>query len=73
MNCPALLLIEAGGQQIWGQATQISRYVLRVDGKGDITPKASTIALRPTVQRTLRRKRAFYKRQIDRLPIIRRT
>ncbi len=28
---------EAGGQQVWGQATQnLPQYVLRVDGKGEI-------------------------------------
>ena len=40
LNCPghySRFDCEAGGQQIWGQATQnLPQYVLRVDGKGDI-------------------------------------
>ena len=40
MNCPghySRFDCEAGGQQIWGQATQnLPQYVLRVDGNGDI-------------------------------------
>jgi arsenite oxidase small subunit len=40
MNCPghySRFDCEAGGQQIWGQATQnLPQYMLRVDGKGDI-------------------------------------
>ena len=40
MNCPghySRFDCEAGGQQIWGQATQnFPQYVLRVDDKGDI-------------------------------------
>ena len=40
MNCPghySRFDCEAGGQQVWGQATQnLPQYVLRVDGKGDI-------------------------------------
>ncbi|MCP3464466.1 arsenate reductase (azurin) small subunit [Bradyrhizobium sp. CCGUVB23] len=40
MNCPghySRFDCEAGGQQIWGQATQnLPQYVLRVDEKGDI-------------------------------------
>jgi arsenite oxidase small subunit len=40
MNCPghySRFDCEAGGQQIWGQATQnLPQYVLRVDDKGDI-------------------------------------
>jgi len=40
MNCPghySRFDCEAGGQQIWGQATQnLPQYVLRVDAKGDI-------------------------------------
>lgn len=39
-NCPghySRFDAEAGGQQIWGQATQnLPQYVLRVDGKGDV-------------------------------------
>jgi arsenite oxidase small subunit len=40
LNCPghySRFDCEAGGQQIWGQATQnLPQYVLRVDGNGDI-------------------------------------
>lgn len=40
MNCPghySRFDCEAGGQQIWGHATQnLPQYVLRVDDKGDI-------------------------------------
>ncbi len=40
LNCPghySRFDCEAGGQQIWGQATQnLPQYVLRVDSKGDI-------------------------------------
>jgi arsenite oxidase small subunit len=40
LNCPghySRFDCEAGGQQIWGQATQnLPQYVLRVDPKGDI-------------------------------------
>ena len=40
MNCPghySRFDCEAGGQQVWGQATQnLPQYVLHVDGKGDI-------------------------------------
>lgn len=40
MNCPghySRFDCEAGGQQVWGQATQnLPQYVLRVDAKGDI-------------------------------------
>lgn len=40
MNCPghySRFDCEAGGQQVWGQATQnLPQYVLRVDEKGDI-------------------------------------
>lgn len=40
MNCPghySRFDCEAGGQQVWGQATQnLPQYVLRVDDKGDI-------------------------------------
>lgn len=40
MNCPghySRFDCEAGGQQIWGQATQnLPQYALRVDDKGDI-------------------------------------
>jgi arsenite oxidase small subunit len=40
LNCPghySRFDCEAGGQQIWGQATQnLPQYVLRVDEKGDI-------------------------------------
>jgi len=40
MNCPghySRFDCEAGGQQIWGQATQnLPQYLLRVDDKGDI-------------------------------------
>ena len=40
LNCPghySRFDCEAGGQQMWGQATQnLPQYVLRVDGKGDI-------------------------------------
>ena len=39
-NCPAHLSrfdVEAGGQQVWGHATQnLPQYTLRVDDKGDI-------------------------------------
>ncbi|OCK55890.1 arsenate reductase (azurin) small subunit [Bradyrhizobium sp. LMTR 3] len=40
MNCPghySRFDCEAGGRQVWGQATQnLPQYVLRVDDKGDI-------------------------------------
>ena len=40
LNCPghySRFDCEAGGQQIWGQATQnLPQYVLRIDGNGDI-------------------------------------
>jgi arsenite oxidase small subunit len=40
LNCPghySRFDCEAGGQQIWGQATQnLPQYMLRVDGNGDI-------------------------------------
>jgi len=40
LNCPghySRFDCEAGGQQVWGQATQnLPQYVLRVDAKGDI-------------------------------------
>lgn len=40
MNCPghySRFDCEAGGQQVWGQATQnLPQYVLRIDDKGDI-------------------------------------
>jgi arsenite oxidase small subunit len=40
MNCPghySRFDCEAGGQQVWGQATQnLPQYVPRVDGRGDI-------------------------------------
>jgi arsenite oxidase small subunit len=40
MNCPghyAVYDCEAGGQEVWGQATQnLPQYMLRVDDKGDI-------------------------------------
>lgn len=40
LNCPghySRFDCEAGGQQVWGQATQnLPQYVLRVDGNGDI-------------------------------------
>lgn len=40
LNCPghySRFDCEAGGLQVWGQATQnLPQYVLRVDGKGDI-------------------------------------
>ncbi|MGY3486925.1 arsenite oxidase small subunit [Bradyrhizobium sp. USDA 4011] len=40
MNCPghySRFDCEAGGQQVWGQATQnLPQYVLRVDDRGDI-------------------------------------
>lgn len=40
LNCPghySRFDCEAGGQQIWGQATQnLPQYVLRIDTKGDI-------------------------------------
>lgn len=40
MNCPghySRFDCEAGGQQVWGQATQnLPQYALRVDAKGDI-------------------------------------
>jgi arsenite oxidase small subunit len=40
MNCPghySRFDCEAGGQQVWGQATQnLPQYALRVDDKGDI-------------------------------------
>ena len=40
LNCPghySRFDCEAGGQQIWGHATQnLPQYVLRVDAKGDI-------------------------------------
>lgn len=41
LNCPghySRFDCEKGGQQIWGQSTQnLPQYVLRVDGKGDIS------------------------------------
>ncbi len=40
LNCPghySRFDVEAGGQQIWGQATQnLAQYALRIDSKGDI-------------------------------------
>ena len=40
MNCPGHYSVfdcEAGGQEVWGQATQnLPQYMLRVDKKGDI-------------------------------------
>ena len=40
LNCPghySRFDCEAGGQQIWGQATQnLPQYILRIDDKGDI-------------------------------------
>jgi arsenite oxidase small subunit len=40
LNCPghySRFDVEAGGQQVWGHATQnLPQYVLRVDDKGDI-------------------------------------
>ena len=40
LNCPghySRFDCEAGGQQIWGQATQnLPQYVLRIDSNGDI-------------------------------------
>jgi arsenite oxidase small subunit len=40
LNCPgpySRFDVEAGGQQIWGQATQnLPQYVLRIDANGDI-------------------------------------
>jgi arsenite oxidase small subunit len=40
LNCPghySRFDVEAGGQQIWGQATQnLAQFALRVDDKGDI-------------------------------------
>lgn len=40
LNCPghySRFDCDAGGQQIWGQATQnLPQYVLRIDGNGDI-------------------------------------
>jgi arsenite oxidase small subunit len=40
MNCPGHYSVfdcEAGGQEVWGQATQnLPQYMLRVDAKGDI-------------------------------------
>jgi arsenite oxidase small subunit len=40
MNCPGHYSVfdcEAGGQEVWGQATQnLPQYMLRVDDKGDI-------------------------------------
>jgi arsenite oxidase small subunit len=40
MNCPghySRFDCEAGGQQVWGQATQnLPQYILRIDDKGDI-------------------------------------
>lgn len=40
LNCPghySRFDCEAGGQQVWGQATQnLPQYVLRIDAKGDI-------------------------------------
>jgi arsenite oxidase small subunit len=40
LNCPghySRFDCEAGGQQIWGQATQnLPQYILRIDSKGDI-------------------------------------
>lgn len=40
MNCPGHYSVfdcEAGGQEVWGQATQnLPQYMLRVDSKGDI-------------------------------------
>ena len=46
LNCPghySRFDCEAGGQQIWGQATQnLPQYVLRVDANGDIYAEGST-------------------------------
>lgn len=40
LNCPGHFSrfdVEAGGQQVWGHATQnVPQFTLRVDGKGDI-------------------------------------
>ena len=40
LNCPGHYSVfdcEAGGQQVWGQATQnLPQYILKVDDKGDI-------------------------------------
>jgi arsenite oxidase small subunit len=40
LNCPghySRFDCEAGGQQIWGQATQnLPQYILRIDSKGDV-------------------------------------
>jgi len=49
MNCPghySRFDCEAGGQQIWGQATQnLPQYVLRVDDKGDIYAEGVDVLL----------------------------
>ena len=40
LNCPghySRFDVEAGGQQVWGQATQnLAQFALRVDDNGDI-------------------------------------
>jgi arsenite oxidase small subunit len=67
MNCPATLplRLRSRGQQIWGQAIPAVRTARR--RRATSTLKASTVALRPTVQRTLRGGATASKRQIDRL------
>lgn len=46
LNCPGHFSrfdVEAGGQQIWGHATQnVPQFVLRVDDKGDIYAEGAT-------------------------------
>ena len=46
LNCPghySRFDCDAGGQQIWGQATQnLPQYMLRIDANGDIYAEAST-------------------------------
>ena len=59
LNCPghySRFDCEAGGQEIWGHATQnLPQYALRVDDKGDIYAEGRRRApLRPPVQRALR-------------------
>ncbi len=46
LNCPGHFSrfdVEAGGQQVWGHATQnLPQFVLRVDGNGDIFAEGAT-------------------------------
>ena len=75
LNCPghySRFDCEAGGQQIWGQATQnLPQYVLRDRRqRRHLRRRRRRASVRPAVQRALREETMAYKRQIDRLPII---